>query len=170
MAVRLSALRAARPLSPGRFLELISIRGRVDHRARTIVRLVGLGQLENPVTSSGMEPATFRLLACASANYDTACPQGTKGDKSNIKVDFCYILALHLCAWIKRFPFFTRTFLLTFGPCSWDQIFSDEGRLSFSRGSVLATFYSILLALNVKTSTQAARAVCSTEIRKALLK
>jgi hypothetical protein len=27
-----------------------------------IVRLNGLGQLENVITSSGMEPATFRLL------------------------------------------------------------------------------------------------------------
>jgi hypothetical protein len=26
------------------------------------MRLEGLGQLENPVTSSGIEPATFRLV------------------------------------------------------------------------------------------------------------
>jgi hypothetical protein len=61
MAVRLSALRAGRSLPPGRFLVLISARGLVDPRA--IVRLEGLGQLKNPVTSAGIEPATFRLVA-----------------------------------------------------------------------------------------------------------
>jgi hypothetical protein len=61
MAVRLSDLRAGRPLPPGRFLVLISVRGRVDPRA--IVWLEGLSQLENPMTSSGIEPATFRLVA-----------------------------------------------------------------------------------------------------------
>jgi hypothetical protein len=61
MAVRLSALRAGRPLPPRRFLVLISVRGRVDPRA--IVRLEGLGKLKNPMTSWGFEPATFRLVA-----------------------------------------------------------------------------------------------------------
>jgi hypothetical protein len=45
MAVRLSALLAGRPLFPGIFLVLISLRGLVDHR--TTVRLEGLGQLKN---------------------------------------------------------------------------------------------------------------------------
>jgi hypothetical protein len=54
MAVRLSALRAGRPLSPGRFLVLISVRG--------WVRLEGLGQMKNPV-KSGIEPAS--LLICS---------------------------------------------------------------------------------------------------------
>jgi hypothetical protein len=58
MAVILSALRAGRPLLPGRFLVLISLRGWIDSSA--IVRLEGLGQLNNPMTSSGAEPATFR--------------------------------------------------------------------------------------------------------------
>jgi hypothetical protein len=44
MAVRLSALRAGRPLPPGRFLVLISVRGWVD--TRDIVRLEGLSQLK----------------------------------------------------------------------------------------------------------------------------
>jgi hypothetical protein len=47
--------------APGRFLILISVRGWVDVRA--IVQLEGLGQLKNPMTSSGFEPVTFRLLA-----------------------------------------------------------------------------------------------------------
>jgi hypothetical protein len=52
---------AGRPLPLGRFMALISVRGSVDPRA--IVRLEGLGQLRNPVTSSGMKPATFRSIA-----------------------------------------------------------------------------------------------------------
>jgi hypothetical protein len=59
MAVRLPALRSGRPLPPGRFMVLISVRGWVDLRA--IMRLDGLGQLENPMTS-GIEPATFRFV------------------------------------------------------------------------------------------------------------
>jgi hypothetical protein len=55
MEVRLSASRAGHPLPPGIFLVLISV--------RAIVRLEELGQLKNPMTSSGIEPATFRLVA-----------------------------------------------------------------------------------------------------------
>jgi hypothetical protein len=48
-------------LPPGRFLVLVSARGWVDPRA--IVRLGELNQLKNPMTSSGIESATFRLVA-----------------------------------------------------------------------------------------------------------
>jgi hypothetical protein len=60
MAVRLPALRPGHPLPPGRFLVLISVRGCVD--PGIIVRLEGLGELKNAMTSSGIEPATFRLV------------------------------------------------------------------------------------------------------------
>jgi hypothetical protein len=60
MTVRLSAPRAGNPLSPGRFLVLISVRGWVDPRG--IVPLEGLGQLKYSMTS-GFEPATFQLVA-----------------------------------------------------------------------------------------------------------
>jgi hypothetical protein len=42
------------------FLVLISVRGWDD--PRTIVWLEGLGQLKNPVTSSGIESMTFWLI------------------------------------------------------------------------------------------------------------
>jgi hypothetical protein len=55
MAVRVSALRAGRPLLAKRFLVLISV--------RAIVRLNGSGKFKNPMASSGIESATFRLVA-----------------------------------------------------------------------------------------------------------
>jgi hypothetical protein len=61
MEVSLLALSTGRPLPPGRFLVLISVRGRVGSRA--IVRLEGLGQMKIPVASSGFDPASFRLVA-----------------------------------------------------------------------------------------------------------
>jgi hypothetical protein len=61
MAVRVSALRAGHPLPPGRFRELIFVRGRVDPRATA--RLEGLGQLKNPMISSGIEPTTCWVVA-----------------------------------------------------------------------------------------------------------
>jgi hypothetical protein len=61
MVVRLSALHTGCSLPPGWFVVLISVRGWVD--PRVIGWLEGLGQLKNPVTSSGIEPATFRLVA-----------------------------------------------------------------------------------------------------------
>jgi hypothetical protein len=61
MALRLSALCAGRLLPPRSFPVLIYVRGWVD--PTVIVRLEGLGQLKNPVTSSGIEPETFRLIA-----------------------------------------------------------------------------------------------------------
>jgi hypothetical protein len=63
MAVRLSALRAGRFLPSRTFLVLTSVRGWVD--PRVVVQLEGLGQLENEMTSSRIEPATFRHVAWA---------------------------------------------------------------------------------------------------------
>jgi hypothetical protein len=59
MAVRLSTLCAGSTLPPGRFLVLISVIGSVDPTAR----LEGLIQLKNSMTSSGIKPATFMLVA-----------------------------------------------------------------------------------------------------------
>jgi hypothetical protein len=58
MSERLSALRAGHPLSSGRFLVPISVRGGVDPRA--IVRLEGLGQLSiSPLIVGGEHSIVF---------------------------------------------------------------------------------------------------------------
>jgi hypothetical protein len=68
MAIRLSASHAGRPLSPGRFLVLISVRGWVN--PRVIMRLEGFGQLKEihligtrtrdlPDCSIGPQPTTL---------------------------------------------------------------------------------------------------------------
>jgi hypothetical protein len=63
MAMRLSIVSADYLLPPGRFLVPISVTDRVD--PMTIVRLEGLGQLKNLMTSLGIKPVTFQLVTAS---------------------------------------------------------------------------------------------------------
>jgi hypothetical protein len=68
MAVRLSALHAGRPLTPGRYLVLISVRGLVDPRA--IVRLEVLGELKKSNTV-GFALILFKMRYTITVQYKT---------------------------------------------------------------------------------------------------
>jgi hypothetical protein len=104
MEVRLSALRAGRPLLPGRILVRISIRGWID--TSVIVRLEGLGQPKNPMNSSGIEPTTFRLVSIVlqpTTPQRVPCPsitthnmyEGTSIIKSKLRYTEMHINAMH---------------------------------------------------------------------------
>jgi hypothetical protein len=69
MVVRLSALYAASPLPPERFLALISVSDQGEPSA--ILQLEGLGQFTNPMTSLGIKSAAFQLVRNILRNLDS---------------------------------------------------------------------------------------------------
>jgi hypothetical protein len=87
MAVRLSALRASRPLPPARFLVLISVRGWVDPRAT--MWLGGLGKLKE-IHLIGTW--TRDLPACSIVPQPTTLPCAPDASVKTVILD----LALHL--------------------------------------------------------------------------
>jgi hypothetical protein len=84
MAVRFSDLRAGRSLPFGRFLVPISIGG-LDYPT-TILRLEGLSQLQNRITSWGIEPATFQLPAYWINKLLFRVPRVTHGSAFKAKI------------------------------------------------------------------------------------
>jgi hypothetical protein len=77
MTVMFSALRASRPLSQGKFLMLISVSGRI--KTKVILRLDGLDQLKNPISTPGIEATTFRLVAFFFSKENRTLTKNMKG-------------------------------------------------------------------------------------------
>jgi hypothetical protein len=77
-----TASHAARPLTPAGFLVLISVRDSVE--PSHTVWLEAIRQLKNPMTSSGIEPATF--LACSIVRQPITLPHSPAIIQGNFKI------------------------------------------------------------------------------------
>jgi hypothetical protein len=82
MAVNLSVLRADRPLSSGRFLILISVRGLVDSLATASLK--ALDQVKNPMTSSGIERPYWSSARISLRCKGSFTPHAYRSVKTNV--------------------------------------------------------------------------------------
>ena len=108
-------------LTPGMFLVLIFTWGWVDPRA--MVRSEVYTSLKNPVTLSGIDPGTFRLVVQRLNHYATPGPCGVRrperdADHSNAlscktKNEWVYVYASPICLHVTYRDKFTFAFFLS---------------------------------------------------------
>jgi hypothetical protein len=131
MAVR-PALRAGRPLLPGRFLVLISVKSPTHgHSAAGRIR-----SIKNRMTSSGIEPATVRLVTWCLNQLRYLMPPPSTG------YFYCVNCFLAIAAFLRvlcnrgRFCFLVPCAFIAFNPVS------SEG---LRRNGNERQFYTIIL-------------------------